>query len=183
MRARNNAPNAQVPSTQHAAYEFTSEIWNHIPPDLSDPEEVRDTCTWFFDLCDRYNTVPPVSSLASALGVTRAEFTGWCAGRTGRLARELSSASSSVLQKALRRLEESWEFSMQNNGYKNPVTGIFLGKNNFGYKDVSESVVRHESAGHGPSRKELEAKYAAAIPVEVTGDEPVMELPEHKESN
>lgn len=66
---------------------------------------------------------------------------------------------------------------MQNNGYRNPVTGIFLGKNNFGYRDESQTVIKHEDAAQGPTKAELEAKYMAALPAEDVTIEKVEELP------
>lgn len=45
-----------------------------------------------------------------------------------------------VLKKAYRIMEVLWEDYVQN-GKINPVMGIFLGKNNFGYKDKTEYVV------------------------------------------
>lgn len=37
-------------------------------------------------------------------------------------------------------MENLWEMYMQN-GKINPVSGIFLGKNNFGYQDKTEMVL------------------------------------------
>jgi hypothetical protein len=41
-------------------------------------------------------------------------------------------------------MEISWENNFQN-GKLNPVTGIFLGKNHFGYKDQTEHVLTPNS--------------------------------------
>ena len=43
-------------------------------------------------------------------------------------------------KKAYFLLENLWE-SYMNSGKINPVSGIFLGKNNFGYQDKTEYVV------------------------------------------
>ena len=45
------------------------------------------------------------------------------------------------------------------NGKVNPVSGIFLGKNNFGYKDQQEYVVTPNQMGEHESPAAIEAKY------------------------
>jgi hypothetical protein len=57
-------------------------------------------------------------------------------------------------------LEALWEDYMQN-GKINPVSGIFLGKNNFGYSDKQEYVLT-PNTGEIEQRNvaEIEAKYA-----------------------
>jgi hypothetical protein len=45
-----------------------------------------------------------------------------------------------LIKKAYKSLEFLWENNFQN-GKLNPVAGIFLGKNNFGYQDKTEYVV------------------------------------------
>ena len=45
-----------------------------------------------------------------------------------------------VIKKAYKFMENLWEHYMQNGKY-NPVTGIFLGTNNFGYLNKAEHVI------------------------------------------
>ncbi len=55
---------------------------------------------------------------------------------------------------------ENW---MQN-GKINPVSGIFLMKNNFGYADKSEVVVTpNNPLGDAESRESIEARYREAV--------------------
>lgn len=44
------------------------------------------------------------------------------------------------IKKAYSLMENMWE-SYMNSGKINPVSGIFLGKNNFGYQDKQEMVL------------------------------------------
>lgn len=44
------------------------------------------------------------------------------------------------VKKAYTFMEQNWEDYMQN-GKINPVAGIFLGKNNYGYQDKTEYVI------------------------------------------
>jgi hypothetical protein len=46
------------------------------------------------------------------------------------------------------------------NGKINPVSGIFLGKNNFGYQDKQEYVLTPSSGVEAVDAKTIEAKYA-----------------------
>jgi hypothetical protein len=65
-------------------------------------------------------------------------------------------------------LEELWESYMQN-GKINPVSGIFLGKNNFGYQDKQDLVVTPNHSNEIVDVTTIEAKYA--------------ELPDYRESS
>ena len=55
-------------------------------------------------------------------------------------------------------LEALWEDYMQN-GKINPVSGIFLGKNNFGYLDKQEYVVTPNTGYQTMSPEVIAAKY------------------------
>ena len=58
------------------------------------------------------------------------------AGYKTALPREVADS----IKKAYKMLENMWETYM-NSGKINPVSGIFLGKNNFGYQDKTEYVL------------------------------------------
>jgi hypothetical protein len=53
---------------------------------------------------------------------------------------ELPTLTKDSIKKAYEYMELLWENYMQN-GKINPVSGIFLGKNNFGYQDKTEHVI------------------------------------------
>jgi hypothetical protein len=53
---------------------------------------------------------------------------------------ELPTLTKDSIKKAYKLMENMWENYMQN-GKINPVSGIFLGKNNFGYQDKQEMVL------------------------------------------
>ena len=54
--------------------------------------------------------------------------------------KDLPTSTRDSIKKAYKLMENMWENYMQN-GKINPVSGIFLGKNNFGYQDKTEYVV------------------------------------------
>jgi hypothetical protein len=60
-------------------------------------------------------------------------------------------------------LEEMWVDYMQN-GKLNPASGIFIGKNFFGYRDVQDVVVTpNNPIGDPASQKALEDKYLEVV--------------------
>ena len=163
-REHSPSPNAITPTTNRASIAFVQEYMSWPVIDLADPAAMEQRVNDYLNLCVEYDTKPLISGLCIVIGSNRGEVMQWSNGANNRLARELSPESARIFQKALENLEVFWEFAMQNDGYRNPVSGIFLGKTNFAYKDSSETVVRHETGAQGPTRAQLEAKYAAALP-------------------
>lgn len=166
QNGRNPNPNGVTPATNGDSIDFVMEYMSWPLIDLSDPVAMQTRIEDYLRLCQRYDTKPLISGMCVVIGSNRGEVMRWANGANNRLTRELSPASAHVLQKYLENLEVLWEFAMANDGYRNPVTGIFIGKNNFAYKDSSETVVRHEVAEQGPTRAQLEEKYKAALPAE-----------------
>ncbi len=110
--------------------------------DLKDDKQVQERLMTFFQICADNDYKPAVSSLAACLGWSRKELQGviyedpyyyyiW---------QNLSTLGISLLKKAYYSLSQLWEGYMMN-GKINPVSGIFLGKNNFGYVDKVEHTV------------------------------------------
>ena len=59
-------------------------------------------------------------------------------------------------------MENMWENYM-NSGKINPVSGIFLGKNNFGYQDKTEYVLTpNTNSDNDYSADEIRERYIAA---------------------
>lgn len=112
--------------------------------DLHDVEQVANRLNEYFEFMAASDMKPTVSGMALALnGMSRQNLwaithdapTGGCGYMTA-----LPKEVADVLKKAYRIMEVLWEDYVQN-GKINPVMGIFLGKNNFGYKDKTEYVV------------------------------------------
>ena len=101
--------------------------------DTSDEKQVADRIFWYFEFCQETDMKPSVSGLSLALGITRSTLHRWFKG-------EVSKHNQAVTEKAYSLLESLWEDYMQN-GKVNPVSGIFLGKNHFGYQDKQEMVI------------------------------------------
>ena len=101
---------------------------------------------------------PTVSGMALALGVDRKTLYDWSRGNY----RDVTH--SPIVKKAMNVLDALWEDYMMN-GKINPVSGIFLGKNHFGYTDKQEIVVKPENPlGEQKSPDEIKQRYLAENP-------------------
>ena len=115
------------------------ELFNLPTIDLKDPEQVTNRLNEFFAIHERYDMKPTVSGMGMALGLDRRRLWEIRSGVSDRN-KELPTSTRDLIKKAYEYMEILWENYMQN-GKINPVSGIFLGKNNFGYQDKTEYVV------------------------------------------
>ena len=127
-------------NTQYLA--LGRELFNLPTIDLKEPEQVVDRLNEFFAIHERYDMKPTVAGMGMALGLDRRRLweikTGAKVGGTTPI--DLPTLTLVSIKKAYEYMEILWENYMQN-GKINPVSGIFLGKNNFGYQDKTEYVV------------------------------------------
>lgn len=70
----------------------------------------------------------------------------------------LPPAVKDAIKKAYYLMENLWENYMQN-GKINPVSGIFLGKNNYGYQDKTEYVLTPNSQNEPYSAEDIKSRY------------------------
>ena len=135
---KSNLPNLAEPNTDpgdNSKYIRHALATLNLPPiDISDPEQVSNRIAWYFDHCAEKDMKPTVKGFCNSLGVHRDTIHTW---RTGEFR---SGTHQAIILKAYNLLEELWENYMLN-GKINPVSGIFLGKNNFGYADKQEYVL------------------------------------------
>ena len=119
------------------------ELFNMPSIDLHDEEAVAKRLDEYFALYAKYDTKPTVAGMAMALGMNRrtliAIVNDYATGGSGYKT-ALPQEVALVIKKAHYLLENLWE-NYATNGKINPVTAIFLGKNNFGYQDKTEYVV------------------------------------------
>lgn len=132
--------------------------FNNLPVvDLHDSEQVRDRINLFFNMCFENDFKPTVASYAASLGCNRKELWALIAQPEygQRNYNNLPTLTYDYIKKGYSSLEQLWESYMQN-GKINPVSGIFLGKNNFGYVDKTEHVIEPKAT---LNEDELEQKY------------------------
>lgn len=126
-----------------------------MPPiDISDPKQVEERIVWYFGHCMEQDMKPTVMGMCNALGISRNTLRLWYHEEFR------GTTHAPIIKKAYALLEELWEDYMLN-GKINPVSGIFLGKNAWGYRDQQEFVVSPSQNRIDPSDvATIEAKYA-----------------------
>ena len=113
------------------------QLFNLPAIDLKDPVQVNDRLNEFFKIHAEADMKPTVSGMGMALGLDRRRL--WEIKTGNAKAMDLPTLTSDSIKRAYEYMEILWENYMQN-GKINPVSGIFLGKNNFGYQDKQEHV-------------------------------------------
>ncbi len=111
--------------------------------DLYCPDQVQERINEFFSIMAENDMKPTVAGLGLALnGLDRRRLYEIRNDllRGGHTEWDLPEPTVVAIKKAYKLMENLWEVYMQN-GKINPVTGIFLGKNNFNYVDKVEHVV------------------------------------------
>lgn len=110
--------------------------------DVHDPEAVQKRLNDYFGYMASQDAKPTVAGMAMALGMDRRRLWEIKTGNyhTNKWLEDLPNEVKDSIKKAYSLMEYLWENYMVN-GKINPVTGIFLGKNNFGYQDKQEMVL------------------------------------------
>ncbi len=115
------------------------QLFNLPAIDLHDPKQVQERLGEYFQIHVEADLKPTVVGMAMALGIDRRRLWEIRADVPNRN-QDLPTPTRDAIKKAYDFMENLWENYM-NNGKINPVSGIFLGKNNFGYQDKTEYVV------------------------------------------
>lgn len=150
------AENAE-PGDNSRYLRFALVSWDLPPIDISDAEQVKGRIEEYFRFCIENDRKPNMKGMGNWLGVHRDTVNQWMRGEYR------SSTHTDVIKKAVDILEELWVDYMQN-GKVNPASGIFLGKNMFGYKDVQDiTVTPNNPLGDAPDQKQLEARVADIV--------------------
>ena len=166
----------QVESGDNAKYLSVSmELMNLPDIDLHDVEQVQARLTEYFKIHTDNDMKPTVAGMGLALnGMDRRRL--WeiktDAPSTNKWVTDLPTPVKDSIKKAYKLMENLWENYMQN-GKINPVSGIFLGKNNFGYQDKTEYVVTPNVQNDSDYNKEdIMARYLNDSPTLPTIDSP-----------
>lgn len=159
---KNNFPSTNLnvePGDNSKYLRHALETKNMPPIDVSDVNQVRERLQWYFNHCAEDDMKPTVMGFCNALKIGRSTLFDWKRGNFR------AGTHQAVILEAYSTLEELWENYMQN-GKINPVSGIFLGKNNFNYADKQEYVVTPNTGEvEAADPLVIEAKYAE-LPIE-----------------
>ena len=108
------------------------------PVDIQDPDAVQDRIKEYFELCMANDMKPTIPELGMAFGHNR----DWILRIVYGKHVTLNDISVGYFQAAFNMINGQLEQYMLN-GDTNVVAGIFIAKNNFGYKDQQETIVAH----------------------------------------
>lgn len=136
------------------------EIYSLPPVDVTDAKAVDIRIGEYFNIVAKNGMKPSVAGMALALGVDRRRL--WEMAQRETKGKDVSDA----IKKGYLILNQLMEDYMQN-GQINPVAGIFLMKNNFGYKDQQEMVLTpNNPLGDQKNTEELRQKYLDSVVVD-----------------
>lgn len=144
------------------------EVFNLPKIELDDPQVVADRLSEYFGIYAKYDLKPTVSGMAMALGMNRQMLSAIAHDKPVNGRGDYSNipvSVSDVIKKAYDFMENLWENYMQS-GKLNPVTGIFLAKNNFGYRDQTETVITPNVQKEQYSTESIRERYLLPEPGE-----------------
>ena len=104
--------------------------------DVKDTKAVEERIMEYFQYCIENDVSPSVSACCSWLGIHITTIEKWYQGQQG------SPEHQRIAAKFYGIIQDIWAQKMDG-GDINPVSGIFMGKAFFGYKDTQEIVVNH----------------------------------------
>ena len=160
-KTRPDRHEALIPHTEpgdNAKYTAHSlQIYQLPEINTSDNEAVLARTVEYFELCAANDMKPSVAGYALALGIDRTYLWKIVTGGTNK-----PTAVVNTIKKAHSILTAQMEDLMQN-GKINPVAGIFLMKNNMGYRDQTDVVV-------APDRKEAPPEEVLIAEAEMLDD-------------
>lgn len=123
--------------------------------DLKNTEQLKMRVVEYFQICATDDMKPSVAGLALAVGTDRRRLWEW--------ANTEKSDRTDIIKKAYQMLDVQMTDYMQN-GKINPVSGIFLMKNHFGYTDKQEVVVTpNNPLGEQTATEEIEQRYIESV--------------------
>lgn len=147
----------QLPDGDNNKYTtFALEIMQLPEINIRDPKQVQERVFTYFQLCADHDMKPGVAAVALALGIDRRRL--WEINTDQEKQLVIPDSCKRIIKQVYNSLDVLWESWMQS-GKINPVSGIFLGKNNHGYKDQQEYVVTPNQLGEAESPDVIEAKY------------------------
>lgn len=130
---------------------------------LHDPVAVQTRINEYFTIVAENGMKPTVAGLGNALnGMDRRRLWEIRTGQHGNTRGEtitLPREVTDVIKRAYKIMEDLWENYMQN-GKINPVSGIFLGKNNYGYQDKQEMVLTPNQPESDFDAKDIADRYS-----------------------
>ena len=127
-------------------------MWEWTRPDMTDPSAVNQRVIDYFTLCAHDDMKPSVEGLAVAFCADRKQIHRWAYEEKNSI---IAPEGKDIMRKAYQLLNAQTVDYLQN-GKINPVAAIFLLKNNQGYTDQTEVVVKPDVSGLESKPEEIE---------------------------
>ena len=152
-RKNQNTSDLTEPGDNNKFLSHALAVRNLPPIDTRDPVQVKQRIDDYFTLCVSHDIKPSVKGFLNSLRVAKSTLWEWKQGNYR------AGTHQAIVCEAYDVLEALWEDYMMN-GKINPVSGIFLGKNNFGYQDKQEYVLTPNQQQISPEDiRAISAKY------------------------
>lgn len=135
---------------------ITIALWKKC--DIRNPEELRQRIIDYWKLLAEHDMKTSNTSLALALGIDRHALKDIVT-QTYRIHRPIPEECRQILEQAFLVNNAMWEDYMVN-GKINPVAGIYLGNNNFGYTNEQQVVVTPNTEQNNLSIEDIRSRYA-----------------------
>lgn len=127
--------------------------------DTDSPEQIEQRIYEYLTYCIQHDMKPDMSGMALSIGVSRKTLWAWENG--------VDSNKPAGVRNALkkgREMSETIMTQMMQNGKLNPVTAIFLLKNNHEYKDQQDVVITPNTPAEGRDPDEIRKQYRESLP-------------------
>ena len=132
--------------------------------DINNLDDLNQRLLDYFQICHDNGQRATASEFALALGMSRARLIALMNGT--KLERTISTESLELIKYGYNLLTVGWEKLMTENKI-NPIAGIFLGKNNYGFRDQQEHVISTNSNPQDSiSSEDLQQKYLADVDID-----------------
>lgn len=126
---------------------------------LQDPEDVENRIREYFILCSQCDIRPTVAGLGFSVGLDRRRINEFTHGDLHRFPRTGNKEVVPIIVKYYDMMQVMFESALSEEK-GNPTKWIFLGKNNYDYKDSHESIVTHNAPTDDTrSKEEIARKY------------------------
>lgn len=119
-------------------------LFNLEKIDINNPVSVKQRVNLYFELCNIDDIRPSVAGLALAFNVSRFVLFDYLNNRNSTI-KNLECLHT--IKAAYNIINAHYE-NMMNTGKINPVSGIFLMKNNMGYKDTTDYIIATNDNNH-----------------------------------
>lgn len=125
-----------VPGTNRKMLANALEAWKLPRIDTKDPYQVAERLEKYFNYCLEGDFRPSVVGMANWIGVSEQTVKNWYTGK-----KMPTTDHQALMTRAYGILQQIWNDSMVD-GTMNPVSGIYMSKVHFGYKDTADIVVQ-----------------------------------------